>query len=199
MAWEISSLIFRHRDGRTNCQRISWARLAFREDQATVLQQENDFAMRSLSGPRWRGWRIERYSIRSLAMAMAVCAGLAVVLTLDGPGLTIDEPLDVRPGRTYLEVLRARGWHFFDPAVVDRVFRDNAEHPPLGRWLLGIASVLGEPFEVLWKGPDPTGQYVLAGRLAPALAFATLVGLIASKAAGDGDESRVCPLGSHCW
>ena len=52
--------------------------------------------------------------------------------------------------------------------VVDRVFRDNAEHPPLGRWLLGIASELGEPIEVLWKGPDPTGHYVLAGRLAPA-------------------------------
>src|SRR5262249_30576019 len=34
---------------------------------------------------------------------------------------------------------------------------------------------LGEPFEVIWKGPDPTGQYVLAGRLAPALSFAALV------------------------
>ena len=183
MAWEISSLIFRHRDGPRNCQRISWARLAFRKDQATVLQQENNLAMRSQSGPRWRGWRIERYSIRSLAMAMGVCAGLAVILTLDGPGLTIDEPLDVRPGRTYVEGIASRGWHFFDRAVVDRVFRDNAEHPPLGRWLLGIASELGEPFEVLWKGPDPTGQYVLAGRMAPALAFAALVGL-SSRTAG---------------
>jgi len=109
---------------------------------------------------------------------MAVCAGLAVVVTLDGPGLTIDEPLDVRPGRTYLKVLQDRGWHFFDRVVVDRVFHDNAEHPPLGRWLLGIASLVGEPFEVLWKGPDPTGQYVLAGRLAPALAFAVLAGLV---------------------
>ncbi len=110
---------------------------------------------------------------------MGICAGLAVLVTLDGPGLTIDEPLDVRPGRTYLKVLKDRGWHFFDRAVVEHVFRDNAEHPPLGRWLLGIASVAGEPFEVLAKGPDPTGQYVLAGRLAPAAAFAVLVGLIA--------------------
>jgi 4-amino-4-deoxy-L-arabinose transferase-like glycosyltransferase len=114
---------------------------------------------------------------------MGVCAGLAVVVTLDGPGLTIDEPLDVRPGRTYLKVLADRGWQFFDRAVVDQVFRDNAEHPPLGRWLLGIASVLGEPFEVLWKGPDPTQHYVLAGRLAPALAFAVLVGLVTQVAA----------------
>jgi 4-amino-4-deoxy-L-arabinose transferase-like glycosyltransferase len=113
---------------------------------------------------------------------MALGTALAVVLTLDGPGLTIDEPLDVRPGRTYLTVLFDRGWHFFDRAVVDSVFRDNAEHPPLGRWLLGIASKLGEPFEVIWKGADPTGQYVLAGRLAPALAFAVLTGLIVFEA-----------------
>jgi 4-amino-4-deoxy-L-arabinose transferase-like glycosyltransferase len=126
---------------------------------------------------------VEGRSTRRLALAIGVFAGLAVVLTLDGPGLTIDEPLDVRPGRTYLKVLHDRGWHFFDRHVVDLVFRDNAEHPPLGRWLLGIASVAGEPFEVLWKGPDPTGQYVLAGRLAPALAFAVLTGL-ATRVAG---------------
>jgi 4-amino-4-deoxy-L-arabinose transferase-like glycosyltransferase len=117
---------------------------------------------------------------------MAICAGLAVLVTLDGPGLTIDEPLDVRPGRTYLLTLFDRGWHFFDRAVVDGVFRDNAEHPPLGRWLLGLASVMGEPVEVLWKGPDPTGQYVLAGRLAPALVYAGLVGL-------------VCLVAGHRW
>lgn len=134
--------------------------------------------MRSQSDSGSRKSGFDRRRPRSLAPWMAVCAGLAVVVTLDGPGLTIDEPLDVRPGRTYLEVLRARGWHFFDSEVVDRVFRDNAEHPPLGRWLLGIASIVGEPLEVLWKGPDPTGQYVLAGRLAPAAAFAILVGLI---------------------
>jgi 4-amino-4-deoxy-L-arabinose transferase-like glycosyltransferase len=111
-------------------------------------------------------------------LLMGIVAGLAVVLTLDGPGLTIDEPLDVRPGRTYVDVLRQEGWHFFDRSAVDRVFGDNAEHPPLGRWLLGIASELGEPIEVLWKGPDPTGHYVLAGRLAPAFAFAALVSLV---------------------
>jgi 4-amino-4-deoxy-L-arabinose transferase-like glycosyltransferase len=121
--------------------------------------------------------------VRRFALAIGLCAGLAVVLTLDGPGLTIDEPLDVRPGRTYIEAIRNEGLRFFDRKVVDRVFRDNAEHPPLGRWLLGIASTLGEPFEVIWKGPDPTGQYVLAGRLAPACAFAVLVGVL-SLAAG---------------
>ena len=112
------------------------------------------------------------------AVGMALVAGLAVVFTLDGPGLTVDEPLDVRPGRTYLETLANKGWEFFSPDVVDRVFRDNAEHPPLGRWLLGLASKVGEPVEVLWKGPDPTSHYVLSGRLAPAAAFSALVAVV---------------------
>jgi 4-amino-4-deoxy-L-arabinose transferase-like glycosyltransferase len=115
-----------------------------------------------------------------LAWGLGLAAGLAVLCTLADPGLTIDEPLDVRPGRTYVATLRSRGWRFFDRAVVDAVFRDNAEHPPLGRWLLGWASTLCEPFEVLWQGgPDPVGLYILAGRVAPALSFAVLVGLVA--------------------
>jgi 4-amino-4-deoxy-L-arabinose transferase-like glycosyltransferase len=119
---------------------------------------------------------------RHLPCLLGMCAAIAVVLTLDGPGLTVDEPLDVRPGRTYVETLFVQGWRFFDRPVVERVFGDNAEHPPLGRWLLGFASKIGEPLEVLWKGPDPTGHYVLAGRLAPALAFAALVGLVTLEA-----------------
>ncbi|MHC5538430.1 4-amino-4-deoxy-L-arabinose transferase, partial [Singulisphaera rosea] len=99
-----------------------------------------------------------------LSTAIGLLSGLSVVLTLDGPGITIDEPLDVRPGRTYVATLLSQGWGFFRPEVVERVFRDNAEHPPLGRWLLGIASTLGEPIEiVLAGGRDPIGLYLLAG------------------------------------
>ena len=57
-----------------------------------------------------------------LALALGGLAALAVVLTLADPGLTIDEPLDVRPGRDYLAALYHRGWHFFDRPVVDAVF-----------------------------------------------------------------------------
>src|SRR5437660_7685044 len=97
-----------------------------------------------------------RWTPGRLALIIGGLAGLAVVLTLGDPGLTVDEPLDVRPGRTYVATLRSQGWRFFDRGVVDRVFRDNAEHPPLGRWLLGVASTLAEPFEVLLRGADPT-------------------------------------------
>jgi 4-amino-4-deoxy-L-arabinose transferase-like glycosyltransferase len=120
---------------------------------------------------------------RRLGLGTGMAAGLALILTLGDPGLTVDEPLDVRPGRTYVAMLRTQGWWFFDRAMVERVFRDNAEHPPLGRWLLGVASTLGEPFEIQWRGPDPTGLYVLSGRLAPALAFAVLVGVVAADSA----------------
>ncbi|MDR3638286.1 MAG: glycosyltransferase family 39 protein [Isosphaeraceae bacterium] len=122
------------------------------------------------------------WTIPRLSLAVSLVAGLAVVLTLGGPGVTTDEPLDVRPGRTYIATLRAEGWRFFTPEVVDRVFRDNAEHPPLGRWLLGIASTLAEPFETLAAGPDPLRLYLKSARLAPAVAFAALAGLIAATA-----------------
>lgn len=122
-------------------------------------------------------------SPRRLGLVAALCAGAITLATLRRPGLTIDEPLDVRPGRDYVALLARAGFGFFDRANVDRLFRDNAEHPPLGRWLLGIASKTFEPFEAWLFGPDPTGLYVLSGRIAPALVFAALVGLVAAEAA----------------
>jgi 4-amino-4-deoxy-L-arabinose transferase-like glycosyltransferase len=121
---------------------------------------------------------------RGWAVGAGFLASVAVMLTLNGPGLTVDEPLDVRPGRAYLRIFRQAGTHVFDRQVVDRMYRDNAEHPPLGRWLLGIASTAAEPFEILFKGADPTDSYILAGRVAPALTFGALVGLIAWTAIG---------------
>ncbi len=123
------------------------------------------------------------WTSRRIARALGGFAGLAVVLTLADPGITVDEPLDVRPGRAYLAALRAEGLGSFTRDAVTRSYGDNKEHPPLGRWLLGIASTLGEPFEVmLTGGPDPLGLYVVSGRLAPALTFALLVALVASEA-----------------
>ena len=124
------------------------------------------------------------WSPAKLALLVGGIAGLAVLLTLGDPGLTIDEPLDVRPGRAYVDILFKTGVHFLDRETIDLVYRDNAEHPPLGRWLLGIASKLGQPFEILLTGnADPLGVYVRSGRLAPAAIFALLVGLIVSRTA----------------
>ncbi len=126
---------------------------------------------------------IRPFPPRRLGLIAGLTAGLLTLATLRGPGLTVDEPLDVRPGRDYVALLARAGLGFFDRENVDRLFRDNAEHPPLGRWLLGIASKAFEPFEIWLFGPDPTGLYVLSGRVAPALAFAALVGLVAAEAA----------------
>ncbi len=128
-------------------------------------------------------FKAETWTPARLGLTMGCLTGLAVVLTLGGPGLTIDEPLDVRPARTYVQTLRDRGFAFFERSTVDRVFADNAEHPPLGRWLLGLASTLGEPLETQWLGPDPVRLYILSARMAPALAFAVLVGLIVQTSA----------------
>jgi 4-amino-4-deoxy-L-arabinose transferase-like glycosyltransferase len=124
------------------------------------------------------GW----WTPRRISWALTILASMAVLTTLGGPGITVDEPLDVRPGRTYLATIRARGWRFFERSTVDAVFRDNAEHPPLGRWLLGIASTLGEPIELIWRGLDPIGLYLVSGRVAPALTFGALVGLVSTSA-----------------
>jgi 4-amino-4-deoxy-L-arabinose transferase-like glycosyltransferase len=121
-----------------------------------------------------------------LGTLCGLAAGLCVLATLADPGLTVDEPLDVRPGRKYVATLREQGWNFFTRKTVERVFSDNAEHPPLGRWLLGLASTAGEPFQVMLMGVDPTGSYVVAGRLAPALAFALLVVLVTATSAHQG-------------
>ncbi len=122
------------------------------------------------------------WTVPRIALALATLAGLSVLLTLGDPGLTVDEPLDVAPGRKYVKTLLTRGLGFFEPATVRLVFADNAEHPPLGRWLLGLASMMGEPMELIVRGKDPVGLYVRAGRAAPACCFAILVGIVAVEA-----------------
>jgi 4-amino-4-deoxy-L-arabinose transferase-like glycosyltransferase len=110
------------------------------------------------------------------AAALGLFAFLAVVFTLADPGITIDEPLDVRPGRAYVSTLLKQKAGFFRRETIDRVFADNAEHPPLGRWLLGIASITFEPFAAAVGWTDPYS--VIPGRVAPAACFGLLVTLV---------------------
>jgi 4-amino-4-deoxy-L-arabinose transferase-like glycosyltransferase len=132
---------------------------------------------------------------RRITFGFGLFAFLCVLLTLGDPGITVDEPLDVRPGRNYLRLLGKHGLAFLDPAVVDVTYADNHEHPPLGRWLLGIASTIGEPFETLIVGPDPFDTYIRSARLAPALGFALLVGLIVAETIRRFDRPSGCAAG----
>ncbi len=123
-----------------------------------------------------------RWNPPRIAWAMTVVAAVWTIGTIDFHGMTIDEPLDVAPGRKYVQTLWSQGFDFFSRDVVLHVFEDNAEHPPLGRWLLGIASIVGQPIELILLGRDPIGLYVRSARAAPALAFAALVGIVSLSA-----------------
>ncbi|CAN5836336.1 hypothetical protein BH23PLA1_BH23PLA1_34480 [soil metagenome] len=131
---------------------------------------------------RFRGW-----TARRMAWSLAVLAALAVVLTLGDPGITVDEPIDVKVGRNYVAQVPelagrvvTEGASALDRRAIDALFADNAQHPPLGRWLVGLASTLAEPFEAFLGGADPLSVH--PARLAPALAFAVLVGVVSGFA-----------------
>ena len=145
-----------------------------------------------ISFMRLQTWLLWFATPKRQAALLASLAFLAVLLTLGDPGITSDEPLDVNVGRRYL--LQAdRYLGLYTGALqgqpsrldADRLFRDNAQHPPLGRLLLGLASILAEPAEQWLGGADTFSVH--PARLAPALGFSLLVGLItlaASRAGG---------------
>ncbi|WP_169977098.1 ArnT family glycosyltransferase [Tautonia rosea] len=127
-------------------------------------------------------------SIARWPWLLGTIAGLAVLLTIGDPGITSDEPIDVKVGRNYLSLagglidqVGSRGVGSVRQANLDAFFADNAQHPPLGRWLVGLASVVFEPVEGLLGGTDPMSVH--PARMAPMLAFAVLVGLITREAA----------------
>jgi len=115
-----------------------------------------------------------------LGLMAGTAAGLAVVLTLGDPGLTIDEPLDVRPGRTYVATLQAGagGSSSAESSIKSSVTTRSTPRWDAGCWVWPRA---WGAFPDHAARADPTGLYVLSGRLAPALAFALLVGVVAAE------------------
>lgn len=130
---------------------------------------------------------------RLLLAGWAVLAGLAVISTIDafgeypalgeGPGLTIDEIFNVNEGyrlcrATALWATGALNWRdVFGQQV------HLSDHPPLGRYALGLAH------ETVRAVATPTGgdEFPLtlsAARVGSAIAFALLVYLIGKVAAG---------------
>ena len=99
---------------------------------------------------------------------------------LAGPGLTFDEIFNIQAGVYLWRSLVNEGPGYFTLAGAERVSRNpqfNPDHPPLGRWLIGLCHDLqrGPPP----ADPDPRPPYSLVhARTASALAFALTVFLV---------------------
>ena len=99
---------------------------------------------------------------------------------LEGPGLTVDEIFNVEQGVYLVEQAKALGWLNLIPGSSQEAYRKtngyNPDHPPLGRWWLGVHHHL-----TWWLAPplDPEGYCVTAcARTGSATAFALTVFLI---------------------
>lgn len=110
----------------------------------------------------------------AIAATLALASFALVLLTLFDPGLTIDEPINGGHGRTMmLAALRRAPFHHLSLSqTIVAIWRRGHEHPPLARFLIGVAEFLNDPSDL--GGPTPSG---MGGRLASATAFAGIVGL----------------------
>lgn len=104
------------------------------------------------------------------AWIVAGCGVLAVLATINDPGLTVDEPINVGHGKEMVYVLFHRPADFLKGETVDSLWRNGHEHPPLCRFLIGLAHALtdGQP-------NDPSAILPKAGRPIGALAFGGLI------------------------
>jgi hypothetical protein len=129
-------------------------------------------------------------------VAVAFFCWISIVLCLDpggsypglpeGPGLTIDESFNVEQGYYLVEQARALGWLNLMPGTSQEAYRVengyNPDHPPLGRWWLGIHHHL---MWRMWPPREPDGPVVTAcARSGSATAFALTVLLVGATARG---------------
>jgi len=130
-------------------------------------------------------------------VCVAILGWLLTVNTLDpsgsypesgqGPGITLDESFNVQQGVLLVEAFRVYGPFLFDPYNLDDVFGGKAvpylpDHPPLGRWILGIAHHICW----MWNAPEsPAPSIVTAcARTGSAAMFGLtllLIGLTAGR------------------
>ena len=125
---------------------------------------------------------------------VALAAWISVIVSLDpggsypsmpeGPGVTVDEIFNVEQGVYLIEQARSLGWLNLLPTASAEAFNPdngyNPDHPPLGRYWLGVHHHLA------WAvvPPDePGGPFVTAcARTGSATAFALTVWLIGAFA-----------------
>ncbi len=117
---------------------------------------------------------------------ISLAALISVIVTLDpagdapflaqGPGVTLDEPLNVRPGLYHWRLLWDHGIGFWDPANTKKFFGDPnylADYPPLGRIWLGFWHDATLPFLAPADHPGP--DVLVCARIGSAVAFAITV------------------------
>ena len=106
----------------------------------------------------------------SVGLALGTLGLVLTLLTLNDPGLTVDEPINVGLGKAITTAFVA------DPAALSRsdavysVWAGGHDYPPLSRLLLGLSHRFFDP--------APTDKGVLiprAGRPASAIAYALLI------------------------
>lgn len=126
---------------------------------ATAIEYEP----RRRMDPRWAG----------LAAFLWAAAGVSHV------GVTIDEPLDVAPGRHYWSTIFELHGNSFGPDGVRRMFGGNPDHPPLARWVIGAFSHALAPVRLAISGnADLTGLNIAGARIGSAAAFGLTVALL---------------------
>ncbi len=101
----------------------------------------------------------------------------------EGPGVTIDEVFNVQERVLFVAGLKAYGpLGLTHPDSIREIFGHLPDHPPLGRWWIGIVHDLVNAFR--WDGspegqfPDAnvTSQFVInSARVAPVTAFGLLI------------------------
>lgn len=144
---------------------------------------------------------------------VAAAAWISIVVCIDpagsypsmpqGPGLAVDEIFNVEQGVYLVEQARALGWYHLIPGTSVEAFRPengyNPDHPPLGRYWLGVHHQLA-----WWIAPpyQPDGPFVTAcARTGSATAFALtvwMIGAFVTFAAPAGALGRlVLPSGSR--
>ncbi len=115
-----------------------------------------------------------------LAVAVSLDTADDASWTADGPGLTFDEGFNVDVGAYLVESVRRAGLSAIHPLTLHEIFTHpnyNPDHPPLGRWALGLMAMGLDP---IVEHDDRRPYCITAARVASALAFGGLLWLIAA-------------------
>jgi hypothetical protein len=121
-----------------------------------------------------------RFNLPRSAILLLTCLATTLLLGVgfrDRPGLTVDEPINTGHGKRMVHALVWEVGQTPTSNLIDRLYRTGHEHPPLARFLIGLAHALFDPDPNSPDIMDPKG-----GRLASMVAFVVLVGLVTWEA-----------------